>query len=553
MSSLLIKSDAEFAKKYQQRTATDLLIDFLTPCMICLMVATVVFFLIDVRYVYTEVHYNNLRWTAFFFIMGVVALNRLIAQDNSNESPLYFCALAGAVGMYTWATTDMYSVGSVGGSLLNSPGVATGFNMTVVVLLWWATNRLTHECCIDTNDEVGDIGILAGTARKLQTAIRERNLPPEERESPFKFEWKKKTGPVIPENTLSAVDPTEYDPAARKRKHVVIDAPARRLPKRHPGISIFYFSIPVMVVFALGLPVLLQGGAPSVGFGYFYLCVYILASLSLLMLTSLGMLREYFRTRRVSIPSSIGKFWIGLGTAMILVVMVGAARLPKPAFPNMAIITHHERDFFAPGSKFRLQSTVAPATDLLEQTQAIEYISTGVLVCLGVFIGYSALRALGFFAFAIARNRRRYSPRIARFFDRVDAVLAKMLAVPRMPRFERKIRVSREVSKSIHFRNPLGDAVAAENATPRDVIEVTYQALCALAEDMGVPRQKGQTPYEFIRRFPRRLKNLREEAILLTDLYVLSAYSPATFDEKTLDQIRKFWMTFDKVRSTVVR
>jgi hypothetical protein len=551
MSSLLIKSDAEFQRRFQPRSTTDWLIDGLTPIMIFFMVSSVVYFLLDVRFVYTEEHYGNLRFVTLCFITGVVALNRLIAQDNTNESPIYFAVFAGTIVLYTFATVKGFGIRSGAGGIFDSPGWATTISLAVFSFIWWVTHRLTHECCVDTDPFAGDVGILTGTARRLQKAIKGRNDP--EAEPMFQGLFARKAGPLFPEVNVVPVDPTEYDPNMRKKKIIIEDAASKRPPKRHPGISIFYFSVPVMIIFALGLPVLLQGGEAMVLYGYLYLCIYTFSALSLLMLSSLGGLREYFRARRVHIPAGIGPFWIGLGTAFIVIVMVGAIRLPKPELPQMAVVTQHQTDFFNPGSTFRLQSTMSTPAQILTQSRIAEYVSTGVLVCLGLFFMYAGLRGIGFLAITIASDRRRYPPWVSRFFDRVDAFLAKVLTVPSMPKFVRTRRVSKDVSRSIQYRSPLGTTEATGDARSREVIETSYQALCALAEDMGVPRGPGETPYEFIHRFPRKYRGLKEEAVLLTDLYVLSAYSPAKLDEKTLDQVRKFWMTYEKVRNVVVQ
>ena len=77
--------------------------------------------------------------------------------------------------------------------------------------------------------------------------------------------------------------------------------------------------------------------------------------------------------------------------------------------------------------------------------------------------------------------------------------------------------------------------------------------MCALAYDYGVPRKPGQTPYEFIATFPKELNSIREEAYELTDLYVVSAYSTLQIDDKIRDRLRKFWITFDKLRNRVIR
>jgi hypothetical protein len=113
-------------KPYQRRSATDLLLDFFTPFMILIMVASVVFFLLDVRFVYTEVHDLNLRIVAFCFILGVVALNRLIARDGKDESIMYIVGLGLAIGLYTLATTTAYEVGSVAAKLWRNRALRSG-------------------------------------------------------------------------------------------------------------------------------------------------------------------------------------------------------------------------------------------------------------------------------------------------------------------------------------------------------------------------------------------------------------------------------------------
>jgi hypothetical protein len=88
---------------------------------------------------------------------------------------------------------------------------------------------------------------------------------------------------------------------------------------------------------------------------------------------------------------------------------------------------------------------------------------------------------------------------------------------------------------------------------PADHVVYAYEALCALAEDVGAPRRKGQTPYEFIRSFPRELNRLKDEAVELTDLLVESQYAGREVDKRTLDRVRRFWTAFHAVRRRVVR
>jgi hypothetical protein len=519
-------------KPYQRRSATDLLLDFFTPFMILIMVASVVFFLLDVRFVYTEVHDLNLRIVAFCFILGVVALNRLIARDGKDESIMYIVGLGLAIGLYTLATTTAYEVGSVAAKFMAQPGVALGFNMSVVIFVWWLVNRLTHECCVDENRTAGDIGILTGTARRFKEAME------------------RKPAPKISDATLDAIDPTEWKKPEKKKPKPVLYA-TERLSKRHPGISIFYFSIPVMFVFALGQRVIQHGGQSMLLAGHFYIACYTIAALSLLMLTSLAGLREYFRARRVKLPGKLGPFWIGLGSVMVLMVLFAAAVIPGPSLPPIAHVEEHEYDPWARGSTFQLQSVVTPAVDVIQQNRIIDYIGWGVLTCFGLFFAYGSLRAAGAIAVRIGRNRDRFPRFVVRFFNALDRFLERITRLPQLPKLrKRRIRVDRNIATCARIQNPMAAGPATNTAQK---IERCYDALCALAYDLGVPRRIDQTPYEFIDAFPKELNTLREEAFELTDLYVRSAYANAQFDERTQDRLRNFWITYERVRNRVLR
>ncbi|MBI5095328.1 MAG: DUF4129 domain-containing protein [Candidatus Hydrogenedentes bacterium] len=553
MSYRQTKLAGNTAIPYQPRSLTDWLLDALTPLMIFIMVTSVIFFLLDVRFVYTEVHDANLRWVAFSFILGVVALNRLIAREGTQESFLYFVALAGAIGMYTLATTNAYDVGSVASNFMNRPWIATGFNMCIVAFIWWLTNRLTHECCVDDNPLAGDMGILTGTARKFQESLRAKPAEQVSAASKESLWVPKKKAPVISMNVIEAVDPLDYDPNRWKPKGpAAVEAPVRPLPKRHPGISVFYFSIPVMFIFAVGLRVVQNGGEGFVSAGKFYMGLYTVCALALLNLTSLAQLREYFRARKTPIPGMIGVFWIGLGAVMVAVVLFGATALPMPSLPPAAYVQEHQYDPWARGSTFQLNSVAAPAVQIIEETRFMERVGQGVLVVLGLFLAYGALRALGVVAISVARRRDLYPQWVTRLFGALDRFLQRITQLPAMPHLERRRRVSRDVATSVQYRNPMGDPARAGRMTVADNVEFAYSALCALARDLGVPRHDDQTPFEFIRSFPRELDSLRDEAYELTNLYVIAAYSPERLDDRITDRLRKFWLTYERARNRVI-
>jgi len=555
--------DSALAKPEQTvpRTWTDWLVDGLTPLMILVMTYSVIFFLLDVRFIYTEVHDTNLRFVALFFLLGIVALNRLVARDGSTESLMYIAALGGAVCVYTFATTGLYDVGSMARHFLNdNPYIATLFNFAVVMFIWWGVNRLTHECCVDENRTAGDIGILTGTARRMHDAFQPKTG--DLAAATAKREAKKAARNLKYEDLVPMVEIEAYDPTEDRAAPVV--SPTHRRPgdkaleakpvgRRHPGLSVFIVSIPVMAVFVLGLPVVQRGGEAWVRAGEFYMGVYTVSALMLLMLTSLGGLREYFRKRKVPMPGLVGFFWITVGILQIAVVLVAATQLPKPPLPPPAYIDEHQTDFWTRTSTFELSPMSAAPVDILRQTRVLEYVGQTVLVVLGLFLAFAALRGLGEAVSRIARHRHRLPRPLARFFDGLDRLLLRLGRLP-APRTRRKrIRIQPGIAQSAAFENTLSDPVRAPAMTANDQVQHAYAALCALAHDLGAPRNPDQTPFEFLEAFPKELDMLHGEAEELTRLYVVAAYSPLTMDARVLDRLRRFWMTYTRVRRRYVR
>ena len=536
-------------RHFQQRTLTDWLVDILTPIMIFIMVLSVVQFLLDVRSAFTSAFEENLRFVAICFVVGVVALNRLVARDGKEQSVLYIIGLGMTVTLYTVAMTSFYGA-PVAGGFLDATGVALFFNLGVVGFVWWVANRLTHECCVDTKPVSGEIGILTGTARLVRKSLGKQATskpatPTGKRE--------KKNTDVFPSMELEPIDPSEWKKPEQQQAPPPLSA-AERLPKRHPGISIFYFSIPVMLIFGLGLRALLAEGTLAVRKGHLYVSAYTLSALTLLMLTSLGGLREYFRFRRVRIPAGIGPFWVGLGAVMIVAVFIGAGTLPLPAFPRPAIIDDSGGIIDSQSYlKYKYGDLGVSPAAVLRQNTAFNRIGRGVIVILALFLAYGLLRTCGAAAAAFVRKHEHLPRWLIRLLEFIDRLLQKFTKFPSLKMPKRRPRISRRVALSVNYTNPLGDPERSESMSVADQIEYAYQALCALAADLGTPRREDQTPYEFIESFPGALATLRDEATGLTDLYVRSAYSPQALDETALDCVRKFWYNFRRVRNKVVR
>lgn len=534
------------------RSFLDRLIAFLIPLHILLMVYAVVFFLLDVRFVYTEVHDANLRFVALVFILGVVGLSRLMAGYAPHEYAPYAFGLAFAIGLYTFVTTGAYGVGAFTRNFMNSnPFLATAFNMSIVGLLWWAVHRLMYECCLAP--------VRATTAKGLWTALQAVLTERITEAKPVRKRTVEHTEDVWYE--LTPVDPTERPVVeASPGLHGKASHPGRirSLREAYPGVSVMLFAVPALVVFALGLRIVQHGGKTFVLAAHFYTAVYVFATLSLLMLTHLHTMREYYRERHMPMPDRVGYLQLFLGYALVVIVMVSALQMPLPSLPPLAYVDTHQTDFWTRTSSFTLQHVTAAPVEVLAQAHWLRTLECGVQWALAAFSVYLLLyglyRALSWLIQrypTLPRPLRALCSFVARVITGVLGWSRKGIRSGTVPR---RRRISASVARSASFRNSLGDPDRAAKLSLREHIEYAYAALCALAEDIGMPKAPSETAQEFLQRLPHEaFGSLREEIETLTRLYYVAAYSPLPMDPRTMDALRRFWMQYERVRARWVR
>lgn len=550
----LKKELGEKDRPEQPLSPTDLLIDVVTPSMVFVMVLAVLWFILDVRFVLVDFQGPSHKIMSFFLVMGIVALNRFVAREGAHErdTAKMIMYLAGITIFYTFVITALDAA-------LNE-GYYVGFwkpftfNLCVVAIVWWVANRLTHECCVDENYKAGDIGILAGTMQNFKESIQPAlDRPTVGSLAKIVFSRRNKKTPVFLDTEVNAVEPTDLESL---KEEVAVEVKsysfAERLNKRHAGVSIFYFSIPAMIIFSAGLPIIRHGGRAYEFTGHSYVGLFTFAALTLLMMTSLGGIRAYFRQRRVHLPEMIGVYWVGLGAFMILVVMIGALNLRIPDMPALADIGERDAFWSAELEYIRSENDSAGAevARTLNQSAYVKNVTLAVMVVCIVFGIYASVRGALMFVGMVGRNRQYYPQWVVRFFDRLDQALQGLTKLPSLPkRTLLRIKIDPSKSHSHEFQNPM----QGDSGTSREKAEVyiaySYDALCALAYDMGVPRMEHQTPFEFLKKFPREMNPIFEEAEELTILYVKSAYSNFELDDKVLDRVRKFWLAFDALRN----
>jgi hypothetical protein len=133
-------------------------------------------------------------------------------------------------------------------------------------------------------------------------------------------------------------------------------------------------------------------------------------------------------------------------------------------------------------------------------------------------------------------------------------VLERIISLPEARTILRSARPSAANAASTQFRNPMaGEGPEGRTEDVQRYVAHSFDALCALGADLGRPRRKDETPYEFLRHLPREMTPLKKEAAEVVELYVRSAYSPIQPDAAILDRLRKFWFEFERMRGRYIR
>ena len=532
-------------------TLADHAVNFVTPFLIFILANAVLSYLLNVRFIYTAVFDLSLRSFAISFVLGIVALNRLIARDSSHESYLYAFGLFSAVALYTVGTTNGFEVGSVGRNFLNeSMWAALLFNMSVVIGIWWMVNRLTHDCCVDESAVAGDIGIFTATAVKMRSTLQRMSAEP----VPSRDERMKAADVGEAWHNISAFDPTEAPAWKALRQGPVVHDYSSRLPARHPGMALFYFSIPVMLVFTLGLRAIQNAGMPAVRMGGYYVAVFTFCVLFLLSLTCLRQLRAYFNARCVAMPEPLSWLWMGASLVMVMLIMWLASILPKPALPPAVNTGEQQLHVYGQRSgRMEVLNVTPPNLAVLEDVQFDQRLEIVAWVVILVVLAYAVLKGVGY-VIGLAAEKKEALPLPLSWLITALAWLLFNLwpALFRWTFPKRRIRIQRSIALSSRYENPLGKQGARQMST-REHVAYAYDALRALATDIGSPPKASQTPYEFLADYPKGLQSMREEAEEIIRLYVVAAYSTEAMNARMEDRLRKFWLAFRTARNRYVK
>jgi hypothetical protein len=282
------KSKSAFNPHDALPTAADYIAAGAAPLLIMVMVGALVWFAQDL--VYRGEHALRLRWTLFWFVIGMVGISRIAIERTPAYAGLFALGLGGAVAI-----------------MINQFFVMPPAGWLLLGLIWWCTNKLVWDCTlIDDQEDASGEGLL-GVAGIDETAGNE---------------------------TRADVAVTHIETAQRKparstwwQRFFLNQGGRSGQPHAH-GLWIIYFSLAALPVFGFGQAALARAGADRPGL--LLLAVYLAAATGLLLLTSFLGLRRYLRQRRLKMPAVIAATWMGVGAIIALAVLLFSLVLPRP-------------------------------------------------------------------------------------------------------------------------------------------------------------------------------------------------------------------------------
>jgi hypothetical protein len=320
------------ASSKPQQTVADYVTIALTPLLIMALVGSLVFFLLEVLYV--GQYSGRLQWTLFFFVFGMVLIARISIEQSGARAALYGLGL----GVAVWVALQAFVEFPEGNPLA---AFSWAIDLGLMALIWWCAHRLTWDCTyIDDQVDASGKGV-------LQAAGLDQEAGPAEDASDADT-GEEQPRPIKGRSALLAW----WDRYERYRQ-------AQRRKPHTPGVWVVYFSLAALPLFGLGQALIPPEPEHEARRRYvFWLMVcYVGSGLGLLLTTSYLGLRRYLRQRKLQMPVAMTGMWLGLGAALILVLMIVGALIPRPYGE------YQLTDFTPLGSKERTASKYALKTD----------------------------------------------------------------------------------------------------------------------------------------------------------------------------------------------
>lgn len=282
-------------------SSADYLAIAVSPALVMALVGSLVFFLIEVLYV--GQYQARLNYVFALFVFAAVLVARISIEMGSERAAMYSLPLAGAVFVVLLRFVEHPSI--------FSPLI----NLVLIALVWWSAHKLTWDCTfIDDDEDSSGEGLMQRVGAD-DSADVSRDMASKDKASV--------NTPNRKTNELAA-DETEKVPLWRR---LFTDTGQ----KHTPGVWVLYFSLAALPLFGVLQGFIPASDAASRRWAFAMLFVYVGSGLCLLVTTSFLGFRRYLRQRQIEMPAAMAITWVGMGGALVAVVLLLAMLLPRPA------------------------------------------------------------------------------------------------------------------------------------------------------------------------------------------------------------------------------
>lgn len=525
------------------------------------LVGSLVYFLLDLRSIYVSAGDTALlKYIFFCYIVATVLINRIRALMGYGISGVYSLFLGVVVLLFLVGFSGSFGT-LTGGASSASPGLALAVNIVIMGLIWLLCDRLTKSCHIDEHDDTMAEGLMSGIAPKKP-----------------------------PEPPKGAKEPADFKD---------------RLPRKHPGSAVVYFSCMALIFFGAGLKLVPAEDAAVRIKTFWCMIVYVFCAFSLLMLTSFSGFRHYFIQRKMAVPGRIAAFWLLFGWAMVILTLIIADIFPQPTAAGPRLTTEvpaigrardtamtlswskikgyassnqtdeqkgslkdsQEDRQAAQEAKAPAQSGAAKAeparpTNMFSGLELPPGLERGVLIICAIialivlwvalFAVFRVLGSIGAYRSGTIGVASAFFRRMAEMLGFVRRVKLPQIRIPRKKTLRIKVK-DRSKLASPRFKNPFRDPGLKSRLSPQELVRYSYSALIALAQDAGFPRRENQTPYEFAATLPEKLPNLSKPTRDLTEMYVRTEYAEQPVTQQDMATLQTFWRVYESAAGKLFR
>ena len=533
----------------EQRSVAEIILELIAPALIMVLVGSFVMFLVEVFYQgsYTA----RLDIILMLFTFAAVLIGRISIEQDHSVAALYAIVL----GIVTLLAMVRFVE-------LTGPLAAFSLpiNVGLLAIVWFFTHKLVWDCTfVDMTKDVTATGLLDSVGsrwKKLRDAFDEVDQLASDEVNPIR--------PTTPNQPAAP-----WAPFLRWLRH-------RRA--NTPGLWVIYFAFLTMPIFGIAQGFIPASDLPSRRWVFQLFVAYILASLGLLMTTSLIGLMRYLHGRQVEMPNSLMISWISVGSVVGVALLCLAWLLPRPA-PEYSIAKSLPFSFKTPdstrpnswalgsdGQKSGVQANSSRRNGQQGQSGqgqsgqgqsgqgsfangVSQFSLPPALTHVGTLIKIlAAIALLTLLTWALLRYRKEILASCREWWSGLTRWWSLFLG--RKSRQRRGIDPVSSVAVNplrpfTTFSNPFRGNLA-DQLSPDELVAMSFTALESWAQDFGHPRHEDQTPIEFAKSLTCSVPELGPSAQAFTKLVNQSAYAPNTLDRKCLPTVKRLWDQLEK-------